>query len=441
MVKKTIVKLATLPFEAFDFKALRRRKDSMGELCVALLNRRGEASAMAIGREIIDRFEQGDDGQRLEFFNFLLHEFGHQFDDIDRAIEMYLAHPGQTAARDLASSLKTTRRSFFQVLNATPGGTQAIIGMRAALGPLLKDEPELELVDKDIAILLENWFNRGFLELREICWNTPALILEKLIEYEAVHEIQGWDDLRRRLASDRRCFAFFHPAMPNEPLIFVEVALLPDMASSIQSVLEQAAPADLEEYKPSTAIFYSISNCQDGLRGITFGNFLIKQVVEELARQFPNLRQFATLSPIPGFARWLKQALSGTQLEWLPNADRDTLAGLLQREDWHNEPSACQSLEPLLRKLTSYYFLHAKYKQTAKPYDPVARFHLGNGARLERINFLGDTSAKGLQQSHGLLVNYLYDAKSLASNHEAYANNDEIKCSNDVLQPVKKISA
>ena len=440
-MRQKIVRLATLPFESFDFGALRRRREPLARLCQLFLDGKGEAAAMVIGQEIIERFESAEPEEQRAFFEFLLDEYGYRFESIDAAIEDYLASPGQAVARKLASSLKTTRRSFFQALNAVPGGTRAIVNMRATLARFFADDPELELVDKDIAILLENWFNRGFLELREINWETPAFILEKLIAYEAVHEIDGWNDLRRRLAHDRRCFAFFHPAMPDEPLIFVEVALLNEMASSVQALLGQSVPEETDDFQPSTAIFYSISNCQAGLRGITFGNFLIKQVVEELGASMPHIKQYATLSPVPGFYKWLQRALAKREVSWLEEQDYETINSLLSQGDWHEHEPTCATLEPLLKKLASYYFLHVKHARSYKPFDPVARFHLGNGARLERINFLGDTSEKGLKESCGLLVNYLYEEKSLASNHEAYANNDEIKCSNDVLQPIKKFTA
>ena len=260
--------------------------------------------------------------------------------------------------------------------------------------------------------------------LQRIDWSSPADILEKIIRYEAVHEIQGWDDLRRRLQpADRRCFAFFHPSLADEPLIFVEVALTQDIPSSIQPVLadeRKVLPAE----EATTAVFYSISNCQPGLRGISFGNFLIKQVVEDLSRELPSLKTFVTLSPAPGFGPWLKRAA----------ADADGLGGdttalaRLGAPDWHRDPTIAEQLRPLLLGLAAAYYLEAKAKN-GQPLDPVARFHLGNGARLERLNWLGDTSSKGLREAAGLMVNYLYDLNTIETNHEAFANQGVVAAS------------
>jgi malonyl-CoA decarboxylase len=290
--------------------------------------------------------------------------------------------------------------------------------------------------------LLGSWFNRGFLELRRIDWQTPAAELEKLMAYEAVHQIQGWDDLRRRLAPDRRCFGFFHPALPGEPLIFVEVALHEGLAKAIQPIL---APDDDEsvvrarEARADTAIFYSISNCQDGLRGVSFGNFLIKQVVEELKAELPSLRQFATLSPVPTFRRWFDKRLDDASerkvrslvradersaifraASMLEGANDDVMAvrALLQTETWWEYLAVEKVLyQPLLRACATYL---TQAIGGNGPADPVARFHLGNGARLERINWLGDVAPRGINESYGIMVNYLYDLPTIEANHEMF---------------------
>jgi malonyl-CoA decarboxylase len=299
--------------------------------------------------------------------------------------------------------------------------------MRSELTAHLHDEPELKLLDADLRHLFASWFNRSFLELRRIDWQSPAAVLEKLIAYEAVHEIKGWDELRRRLAADRRCFAFFHPALPGEPLIFVEVALVNGLATAMPPLLaretdEEAAWA--QAAGADTAIFYSISNCQDGLRGISFGNFLIKQVVEELQAEFPQLKRFSTLSPIPGFRRWLMQRLA-------EGSDPDTtLLPELEHDGWWHELAQSERLRPVLMRLCAQYL-------TRKPLpgsriDPVARFHLGNGARLERINWLGNTAPRAIQESFGIMVNYLYDHDSIENNHEAFVRDGTIVRSPDV---------
>ncbi|MFV0296666.1 MAG: malonyl-CoA decarboxylase domain-containing protein, partial [Hyphomicrobiaceae bacterium] len=282
----------------------------------------------------------------------------------------------------------------------------------------------------DMAHLLSSWFNRGFLVLRRIDWQTPAAILEKIIKYEAVHEIQGWDDLRRRLdPADRRCFAFFHPSLIDEPLIFVEVALTREIPGNIQDVLTARVTGAGDNGTPTTAVFYSISNCQEGLRGISFGNFLIKQVVEELVREEPQLKTFVTLSPVPRFARWLDRARA-EQNGPVTSADRVTLQ-MLSDPGWIDDEEDAEALQAPLLALAAHYFLVAR-SPNGKPVDPVARFHLGNGARLERINWMGDVSEKGLREAHGLMVNYLYDLRHIEKNHEAYANEGEVAAARQV---------
>jgi malonyl-CoA decarboxylase len=284
--------------------------------------------------------------------------------------------------------------------------------------------------------LLSSWFNRGFLVLRRIDWQTPAAILEKIIAYEAVHKIQSWDDLRRRLdPADRRCFAFFHPSLVDEPLIFVEVALTADIPDNIGSVLREAPKNGDVVEKPTTAVFYSISNCQEGLRGISFGNFLIKQVVEDLVKERPSLRTFVTLSPIPGFADWLAQARGGDADDVLGEDDREQLK-LLDDPDWWVEEDDAEQLKPLLLRLCAHYMANAKAGD-GKPADPVARFHLGNGARLERINWRADVSPKGLREAHGLMCNYRYEVKDIERNHEAFADAGTVAASRQITSLLK----
>jgi malonyl-CoA decarboxylase len=300
-------------------------------------------------------------------------------------------------------------------LNMAPGGISALMAMRSEIASHLRAEPKLKLLDADLKHLFASWFNRGFVEHRRIDRQTPAAVLEKLIAYEALHEIKGWDDLRRRLAPDRRCFGFFHPALPGEPLIFVEVALVKGLATAVQPLLSQdtdEAAARERAARADTAIFYSISNCQDGLRGVAFGNFLIKQVVGELKAEIPQLKRFSTLSPVPGFRQWLDNRLvSGSD----PDA---ALLPQLDRDGWWNEPAQSEKLRVPLLRLCARYLT----RQPAMRIDPVARSHLGNGARLERINWLGNTESRALQESFGIIVNYLYDHDSIEDNHEAFVH-------------------
>ena len=321
------------------------------------------------------------------------------------------------------------RQEFFRRLNLAPGATACIVAMRADLIDLLPQAPELAPVDSDLMHLLASWFNRGFLVLQRIDWSTSASTLEKIIEYEAVHEIVGWEDLRRRLdPADRRCFGFFHPSLVDEPLIFVEVALTSDIPDSIQELLaaQEEPESEMGHDAPTTAVFYSISNCQKGLQGVSFGNFLIKQVAQDLAKEMPSLKTFVTLSPAPRFAAWLVRTMNEDEI----GSDAEALA-LLDDPSWAAHAQHHERLNNFLMPLAADYFLTAKTGY-GRPVDPVARFHLGNGARLERINWLGDKSAKGLRQSHGIMVNYLYDLKDIESNHEAYINEGVITASRAV---------
>ena len=285
------------------------------QLAESLLSERGEASGAIVARELHEVLRILVAEDRLNFQRFLTTDFAPDATVVRAAAETYLSDPSAEAAALLAQATDPPRQELLRRMNMAPGGTSALVAMRKEIAGRLRDEPTLRLLDSDLKHLFASWFNRGFLELRRIDWQSPAAVLEKLIAYEAVHEIHGWDDLRRRLAPDRRCFAFFHPALPDDPLIFVEVALVEGLAGAIQPLLVQDSDDDAARNRAAradTAIFYSISNCQDGLRGISFGNFLIKQVVEELKNELQHLTRFSTLSPVPGFRRWLTKRLAST---------------------------------------------------------------------------------------------------------------------------------
>jgi len=401
--------------------------DRVNQLAATLLSERGEASGAQVARELHQALRALDAEGRHSFQLYLAKGFQPDKAALRLAAERYLADPTAEAAAALAQAADPPRQEVLRRMNVAPGATAALIAMRSELTAHLHDEPELKLLDADLRHLFASWFNRGFLELRRIDWQSPAAVLEKLIAYEAVHEIKGWDDLRRRLAPDRRCFAFFHPALPGEPLIFVEVALVQGLATAMPPLLdretdEEAARAQAE--RADTAIFYSISNCQDGLRGISFGNFLIKQVVEELQDEFPQLERFSTLSPAPGFRHWLMQRLA-------EGSDPDSaLAPELERDGWWRDPARSEKLRPALMRLCATYL--TRRLSPGSRLDPVARFHLGNGARLERINWLGNSAPRAIAESFGLMVNYLYDHDSIENNHEAFVRGGAIVCSPDV---------
>ncbi len=389
-------------------------------LSQALASGRGEASGVALARQILACYVQLDRKGKRAYFEFLGSAMQPDADDVARAASGYADAPGVETLARLQKAVESPRQEFFRRLNLAPGATAGIVAMRRDLLEMLGDDPLLDRVDADLRHLLHSWFNRGFLVLRRIDWQTPAAILERIIAYEAVHRIESWDDLRRRLdPKDRRCFAFFHPSLIDDPLIFVEVALTHEISDAIGPLLtEPPKPAAIEN--PTTAVFYSISNCQEGLKGISFGHFLIKQVVEDLVREIPSLKTFVTLSPVPTFAAWLASAEGKAVAAAMSEADNGAL-GLMRRSRWQSKERATTAVRDPLLALAAHYFLLAK-RRDGKPYDTVARFHLGNGARLERINFLADVSEKGMSQAHGVMVNYRYDLKEIEKNHEAYAN-------------------
>ncbi len=400
-------------------------------LAQALISSRGEAAGVAIARQVLASYRQFDQDKKREFFTFLAEQMQPDQAAVTAAAGDYLRSPGPLSLARLQTAVESPRQEFFRRLNLAPGATGGIVAMRKDLLGMGRGDPMLKLVDDDLKHLLYSWFNRGFLVLRRIDWQTPAAILEKIIAYEAVHQIQGWDDLRRRLdPKDRRCFAFFHPALIDEPLIFVEVALTNEISDAIGPLLGEAHKAE-EIEAPTTAVFYSISNCQEGLKGITFGNFLIKQVVEDLVRELPSLKTYVTLSPVPAFARWLASADGKADAGVLLSDDEKAALSLVERNRWHTKERAAAAIEPPLMAMAASYFLAAKAGD-GKPVDPVARFHLGNGALLERINFLGDVSSKGLSQAHGLMVNYRYNLKEIEKNHEAFANQGTVAASRQV---------
>ena len=412
-----------------------RRAPDAGELAPRPLAQRGEASGLALAQYLVGQIQAMPPEAVADFLLLLERDFGCDAAGVEEAIAAWQREPDQQALNRLRGAVEAPRQELFRRLNMAVDGTGTIVELRRALLQLLPSHPQLRAVDDDLRHLLSSWFNRGFLRLERIDWNTPAAVLEKLIRYEAVHEIDGWDDLRGRLATDRRCFAFFHPAMPDEPLIFVEVALVEGMSDAIAPLIAKDRAVG-DATAADTAIFYSISNCQDGLRGISFGSFLIKQVVGELQAELPQIRTFATLSPVPGFARALRgggeQGFSALRMESLLG---DEALRLLRRTGPEDPIAALEAavaeggalpapLHKALQRLALAYL--TQVRRGAGVADPVAHFHLSNGARLERIDLGADLSAKGLRQSLGVMVNYLYEPKRLEENHERYIDGGEV---------------
>lgn len=404
------------------------RPENLAVLCIDLLSRRGEASGTSIAGEILDRYAELDASGRLAFFEILATQFGPDRQRLEQAVAAWQKRSADDA--DLHFASEPRRQELLRRLNRAPEGTTALVRMREQLLAHLPSRPELGPVDRDFTHLLSSWFNRGFLVLKRIDWTTPINILDRIIHHEAVHAIENWDDLRNRLKpADRRCFAFFHPQLADEPLIFVEVALVIEIPTSIAALLDHDRQP-LSDRVATAAVFYSISNTQKGLAGISFGNFLIKQVVADLHSELPYLSQFVTLSPVPGFARWLQQERSNENSKWVSGTARGTLAHL-DDPDWYLDQTRRAIVRPSLLQAAACYLLKAK-AATGRPLDPVARFHLGNGARLERLNFLGDTSPRALEQAHGIMVNYCYALDDIESNHEAFVERGIVAASEEI---------
>ncbi|MEP2532197.1 malonyl-CoA decarboxylase [Shimia sp.] len=382
---------------------------ALQDLCRELLAEDSETTGLQLAAAVLDQFANLPQEGRAAFFQYLNTELDIDAQLVEKLAQQYAHDPSIDNFKQLSVAAEPRRQDLFRRLNQAPGATAELVRLRADLLNHLRDDPDLGRTDLDLVHLLRSWFNRGFLVLRPITWDTSASVLERIIAYEAVHEISKWDDLRRRLQpADRKCFAFFHPSMPDDPLIFVEVALTRGVPGSIQDVLsEDRAESTAEE--ADTAVFYSISNCQAGLAGISFGNSLIKQVVRDLSHELPGLKKFVTLSPIPGLSRWL-----------------DTKGQLPE-----------DNTQKALKQLAAHYLLDAK-KPDGKPIDPVARFHLGNGAQVHQVHAQADLSDKGLGQSHGVMVNYLYDSSRITQNVEQFAKNDEVAAASAVKTLAKQ---
>lgn len=415
----------------------RRRPSDPAEfesLALSLLSGKGEASGVALASRLLEAYAGLADTARAPFFELLLERLGPDLDALKRAIASFERRPDAKATAQLHDAAEARRQELIRRMNLAPGGTLQLVRMREHLLAAMKARPALAAVDADFQHLFASWFNRGFLVLERIDWSTPAHVLEKIIRYEAVHAITSWESLRLRLEPpDRRCFGFFHPALDSEPLIFVEVALTQEVPVAIAPLL-QADRVPVPPAKATTAVFYSISNCQAGLRGISFGNFLIKQVADDLRRELPALDTFVTLSPLPGFCRWLTTARRNDAAPL--SADDRLHLGALDEPGWHVKPD--KALREALTHAALLYLFDAK-DAGGKPLDPVARFHLGNGARLERLDWLGDVSVGGLARGAGFMVNYIYDLETVERHHEAYANQGEIVASSALRRAYRNL--
>ncbi|GAA6182690.1 malonyl-CoA decarboxylase [Shimia sp. NS0008-38b] len=394
-------------------------------LCHSLIGDRSEAAGLMISRQILDMYAASKSDEHAAFFSAVSQEFGPDKDALRAAISSW--KPGNIdAARALHFAAEPRTQELIRTINRVPGATAELVAMRADLLTHARQDPKLRGLDADFQHLFASWFNRGFLEMRQIDWSTPAQILEKIITYEAVHEIADWDDLRQRVGDpDRMLFAFFHPAMPDDPLIFVEVALLSEIPNAIGPILA----ADREQTDPDTATvatFYSISNCHSGLRGVSFGNFLIKQVVAELQKLRPNLKTFVTLSPVPGLRTWVARSLEDDD-PLLSGTERAALSALGEGEGPEDTIAA---------SIAARFLTRAK-REPGTAADPVAHFHLGNGATLLGVHPRADLSLRGMSNSWGVMVNYLYDGDKIEENHQAYTSDFNVSVSPSVTAMAK----
>ncbi|MDR1648127.1 MAG: malonyl-CoA decarboxylase [Zoogloeaceae bacterium] len=434
--------------KALDERALARIRTQLQD-CASGAG--GEVSARQRAGRLGETYLGLNEAGRHTVLRLIATEFGPDPERIAEAHTHYqnaLGTPEQWEAEaQLWRALRSPRARILTQFHALPQGTRFLVDLRIDLMRALKNDPELVSFDRELEYSLANWFDVGFLELRRITWQSPAALLEKLMRYEAVHAIHSWSDLKNRLDSDRRCYGFFHPRMPDEPLIFVEVALTDHLAGNVQTLLDEHAPV-FDATEADTAIFYSISNTQPGLRGVSFGNFLLKRVIEDLQRDFPRLKQFSTLSPLPLLARWVESTPEAWEAAFT-SAERQRIAETSKIPEIADGIRALLStpetldarlkrlLQTGLTRLAAHYLLHAKQGSRNRPYDPVARFHLGNGARVECLNFLADVSGKGLRQSFGMMVNYLYDPEAIEENVEGLLKAGKIVASSGVRNAAK----
>jgi len=393
-------------FGGEDFGVLHK---DINKALESVMTSSGEVSSLVYAEHLLTLIEQLNDDDLVIFLKKLAENYDIDPSALSEASKEYAADKTQANLEKVSTASEPDWVELFRRLNTTPNGTVRLVRLRERIRGLVKDNAEIAFFNSSLLSLFKSWFNPSFLVLEKIDWSTPANILEKIIEYEAVHEINSWDDLRARLApEDRRCFAFFHPLIPDEPLIFVEVALCDKMPESINEVIK--IDREITEYKDiNTAVFYSISNCQDGLAGISFGNFLIKKVAHKLKQELDDLSKFVTLSPMPSFVKWLEKK------SIYEDMDED---GLMTQ---------------------AILYLTESEREDNSPNDPVAKFHLGNGAILEKINLNADLSEKGIMQSKGLMVNYLYNLELLEKNHELFFKTKNVQQSDGIKSLKKKL--
>ena len=401
--------------------------DSIINLCDELLSNKGIVFGITVARDITNLYQELSHENKLIFFKKINEKYKPNYEKVDSAVKLYAQSRDEKSLSKLFIAAEGKRRELFRRMNMAPNGTAIIVALREDLIRILKDNKELSELDNDLRHLFRAWFNPGFLKLAKITWDTKAAVLEKIIKYERVHQIKDMNELKRRLGEDRRFFSYFHPALEDEPIIFVQVALTKGLGKSIQELMK---PTDNEEKSYDTATFYSISNCQEGLSRVTLGNFLIKRVVYEIQEELPHIKNFGTLSPIPGFADWFTY-LEETKIKNILGDLKDQDAIFLKSQDLKLGDSRIVRNKEAITKLVAHYIVNEK-NEKGLPVNDVSRFHLGNGAIVDDIVVNANISETGFKRSYGVMVNYLYELKNIEKNHEEYMNNNKVIVSDKI---------
>ncbi len=422
-IKQIITSIADVGQKIFRKKELKylKKLESILTLTDDLLSNKGAAFGITVARDIANLYQALSDEDKLKFFKKINEKYKPKIEEISKSIKLYQTNQNEKNLYLLNKSTEGQRKELFTRMNMAPNGVSIMVSLREDLLKLLKDNPDLTDLDNDLRNLFKSWFNPGFLKLQKITWDTKAAVLEKIMKYERVHQIKDMNELKRRLGEDRRFFSYFHPALEDEPIIFVQVALTNGLGRSIQELMK---PSKEGNKNYDTATFYSISNCQEGLSRVTLGNFLIKRVVFELQEELPNIKNFGTLSPIPGFADWFFYQNDQKIKKIVGSLSSDNLSFLRSSDLKLGDPRIISN-KNAITKLVVYYLMNEKNKKN-RPINDVCRFHLGNGAIIDDIIINANVSEVGFKRSFGVMVNYLYELKNIEKNHEDYINNKKI---------------
>ncbi len=427
-LKQIISSIADAGQKLFSKKDIKKNDlDSIISLCDDLISHKGAAFGITVARDITELYQSLSSENKLLFFKKINDKYKPSFTNVNEAIENYTKSQNENTLSDLFKVSEGKRRELFRRMNMAPNGTAIIVALREDLLKILKDNKELSALDNDLRHLFRAWFNPGFLKLAKITWDTKAAVLEKIIKYERVHQMKDMNELKRRLGEDRRFFSYFHPALEDEPIIFVQVALTKGLGKSIQELMK---PSSDEKKTYDTATFYSISNCQEGLSRVTLGNFLIKRVVYEIQEELPHIKNFGTLSPIPGFSEWFTYLEEPKIKSILANLKNQDVSFLRSQDLKLGDVRIIENKEALI-KLVAHYIVNEKNQQ-GLPVNDVSRFHLGNGAIVEDIVINANVSEQGFKRSYGMMVNYLYELKNIEKNHEDYMNNNKVIVSDKI---------